>query len=105
MALGPSGTPTYPKPDGTYRPLEKVTISTTLSGAAIYYTTDGSTPTASSTEYTGQITLTASEVVKAIAVSGGVASEVGAANYVVNYAAIATTTTLASSQNPSTLEV
>ena len=45
-----------------------VSISTETDGASIYYTTDGSAPSARSTKYTGPFSATASMTVKAIAV-------------------------------------
>ncbi len=51
---------------------KKVTLSCSISGATIYYTTNGSAPTTSSTKYTGAFTLSsASTTVKAIAVASG----------------------------------
>jgi len=55
-------TPTF-----SYNNLQ-LTISTTTEGATIYYTTNGSTPTTSSTKYTGPLSLTENTTVKAIAV-------------------------------------
>ncbi len=60
----------------------RTTISCTTDGATIYYTTDGSTPTASSNPYEAPfiISLTDGVVVKAIAVKNGYAdSFIGAA--------------------------
>jgi hypothetical protein len=45
-----------------------VTISDSLPGAAIYYTTDGTTPTTSSTLYNGLLTVSISETIEAISV-------------------------------------
>ena len=45
-----------------------VTISCATEGAVIYYTTDGSTPNASSAKYTGSITVNDDVTIKAIAV-------------------------------------
>ena len=47
------------------------TISCSTSGATIYYTTDGNTPTTSSTQYSSPITLSGACTIKAIAVKSG----------------------------------
>jgi hypothetical protein len=54
------------------------------SGATIYYTTDGSTPTTASTPYSSPITLTQTATVKAMAAASGMAnSNVSSATYTV----------------------
>ena len=49
--------------------------------AAIFYTTDGSTPTTASTAYSGAITLEDTATVKAIAVKDGVVSDVASETF------------------------
>jgi hypothetical protein len=46
-------------------------LQTATTGASIHYTTNGTTPTASSTLYSGAITLSSSATIKAIAVKAG----------------------------------
>ena len=54
----------------------KITIRCSTSDAIIYYTTDGSAPTAQSTQYTAAFDITATVTVKAIAIKGETSSEV-----------------------------
>ena len=58
----------------------EVTI-TAAEGATIYYTNDGTTPTAASTAYTEALTLEATTTIKAIAVKGGITSEVASKTF------------------------
>jgi len=50
-------TPTFSPGAGTYASDQSVTISTTTTGATIYYTTDGTTPTTSSTLYSSPVSV------------------------------------------------
>lgn len=61
-------TPSFSVAAGTYADEQSVAISCATEGAAIYYTTNGSTPTSGSTEYTGPITVSSTQTIKAIAV-------------------------------------
>ena len=66
-----ANTPTASPVGGTYTSTQSVTLSTTTSGATIYYTTNGDTPTAGSTEYVGAISISETTTVKAVAAKTG----------------------------------
>jgi len=72
--LPAAATPTFNPPDGTYTSVQPVTISDTTTGASIYYTTDGTTPTPSSAKYTGAISVGTTQTIQAIAVASGYAT-------------------------------
>lgn len=63
--------PTFSLAAGTYASAESVKLSDITTSATIYYTTNGSTPSTSSTKYTGAIAVNESEVIKAFAVVPG----------------------------------
>ena len=69
-------TPTFSPVGGTVSVGQKVTLACATAGASIYYTTNGSAPTTSSTLYTGPIAVTESETINAIAVVGTAQSAV-----------------------------
>jgi hypothetical protein len=69
---------------GTYANTQQVTIADSDTNAKIYYTTNGTTPSASSTLYTGPITVSASETIEAIAIDPSLSnSDVATAAYVI----------------------
>jgi len=81
-----TGTPTFSPSGGTYTRTETVTISDSTPGAMIYYTTNGTTPTTSSTKYTGSISVTTTKTIEAMAVAAGYSnSAVASARYVIVY--------------------
>jgi lysophospholipase L1-like esterase len=82
-------TPTFTPASGTsFSSTLSVTIADSTPSSTIHYTTDGSTPTTSSTIYSGAITLAASATVKAIATASGFTqSAVGSASYTLMTAA------------------
>ena len=64
-------TPTFSPAAGAYTSAQNVTISTTTTGATIYYTTDGSEPTTNSSVYSSAIPVSSTTTIKAIAVAAG----------------------------------
>jgi len=79
--------PTYSVAGGTYGPPQAVQLADSTSGATIYYTTDGSTPTASSPSYWEPIYVGHTQTIKAIAIvegsSGSAISAVVTATYTI----------------------
>jgi hypothetical protein len=83
-ASNAAATPTFSPPAGSYATAQSISIASSTSGATIRYTTDGSTPTTSSPQYTVPFTLAATATVKAIATASGLAtSAVGSAAYTI----------------------
>ncbi len=66
-----SPAPTIQPPAGTYAGAQSITITDINANATIFYTTDGTTPTMSSTVYSGPVTVSTSETVTAIAYVNG----------------------------------
>ncbi len=66
-----AATPTLNPGTGTYNSAQTVTISDSTAGAAVYYTLDGSTPSAASTKYSAAFTVSTTTTVNAIALASG----------------------------------
>jgi formylglycine-generating enzyme required for sulfatase activity len=71
LVPGTVATPVITPAGGTFTAAQSVTISCATAGADIYYTLDASIPTASSTKYTGAITVSSTKTIKAIAIKSG----------------------------------
>jgi hypothetical protein len=63
--------PAFAPPGGTYDAAQTVIITDSTPESSIFYTIDGSTPTTSSTAYSGPITVDSSLTINAIAVAPG----------------------------------
>lgn len=103
-------TPTFSPAEGAYVGTQSVTISSATTSANIYYTTNGSTPTTSSTLYSGAITVSSSQTIKALVTKSNYTnSAVGSAAYTItpaytvtwkNQGSTVTTTNVASGSKP-----
>jgi len=82
--------PTFSVAAGTYTSTQTVSIADATSGTTIYYTTNGTTPTTSSTKYSGAISVSSTETLEAIAVESGYTnSPVATAGYTISSASAA----------------
>ncbi len=101
-----TATPVINPAAGMYGSPLTVTITDETSGATIYYTTNGSAPTTSSTQYAGAFQLTSSGTVEAIAVASGyVSSTVASVAYTVGGAAATPTISPSSGSQSSPVTV
>jgi outer membrane protein OmpA-like peptidoglycan-associated protein len=74
VAAAPAPSPqpspaTFDPAPGTFTAAQRVALATETPGAAIHYTTDGSTPTASSPRYTGPIAIDRTSSVRAVVIA------------------------------------
>ena len=84
VGLQPTTAPTFSVPGGTYATNQSVAIMDSTIGATIYYTTNGTLPTASSTVYSGPIPVNSTETIEAIAAASGYStSAVATATYTI----------------------
>ncbi|HLY42386.1 MAG TPA: chitobiase/beta-hexosaminidase C-terminal domain-containing protein [Terracidiphilus sp.] len=71
VKLPAASTPQFSPAPGSYMTAQSVVLSCVTAGASIYFTTDGSTPTATSTLYSAPITVSSTTVINAIAIAEG----------------------------------
>ena len=70
-ATGIAATPAFSPISGTFTAPQSVTISDSTAGAAIYYTTNGTTPTTLSSVYSSAIPVSSTTTIEAMAVVSG----------------------------------
>jgi uncharacterized repeat protein (TIGR03803 family) len=78
----PPSAPVFSPAPGTYATAQSVSI-TSAGATSIYYTTNGSTPTTSSTLYTGPVPIAATTTLRAIGVNANGSSSVTSGTYTI----------------------
>lgn len=77
-------TPAFSPEGGVFLSEQTVTLSCSTTGANIYYTTNGDTPTAESTQYSSPISVAETKTIKAIAIKDGLDnSNIAEASYTI----------------------
>jgi sugar lactone lactonase YvrE len=74
----PTATPVISPAAGTYTSVQMATITDSSKGAIIYYTTDGSPPSNTSSVYSSPIAISATTILQAIAIAPGSAKSAAA---------------------------
>lgn len=82
-AIAPAA-PVFSPAGGTFATSQMVSIYGSGAGSAIRYTTDGTTPTSSSTLYAAPILVSSTRTIKAIVVKDGVSSAVSSAAFTIS---------------------
>ena len=83
--------PVFSPAGGTYTSPQSVAISSTVPSASYYYTTDGSVPTTGSNLYSGPVSVSSSQTLKAITVAAAYSpSTIASAAYTINLPPAAT---------------
>ena len=86
--------PKFSMPHGLYDEQSiNVTITPTNANAQVYYTTDGSTPTARSSRYTAPLTLNKTTLLRAMEVADGKISTITTASYILIASVLSQTNT------------
>jgi hypothetical protein len=86
----PAAAPTFLPAQGKYIGTQPVALSSATTGASIYYTLNGTTPTTASAKYAGPLAVSSSSTIEAIAVAGGFTnSAVATAAYTITQPALA----------------
>ena len=85
--VDPVEAPVFNPAAGAVKKGTKVSIACATEGAVIYYTVNGSEPTAESTEYKDEIAINEDMTIKAIAIKGEAKSEVVEAAYTIDFTA------------------
>ena len=83
QAASDVATPTFSPEAGVYTSAQSVTLSCETASSTIYYTTDGSDPDNTKTQYTGAINVSETQTIKAIAYVGSAVSNVASATYTI----------------------